>query len=513
MKMKPYGFKLIDLYLTNNGLFEDIDFAFYDTNDNPKEPYSTLLIGPNGTGKSNLLRIICLLFQELNELKQTGIRHSKISGNFIFNYALDNKHFTYSNYEIIRDEDGIVISRKELRPRVTLDGDIIIYNEILLPENIISLSMMITDRFPTQIANFHEYSYLGVRSASNTARTTSYIRKTVSLLIDSLNDEIILENISKGLQFLDYEKYLYVSYIPRYKHVFFSDSLNEEIFSSFFLNFWEHTKRDKERPPWSLNHFKKIIRDNPKKIKKLVTLCKKIKDKLLPTKTGGKSYFFGFDIFERDFDYEEIKLLNDLHLLDVISYPSITFRKADDYFEIEECSSGEYHFISGFISLLAKLSQNSLVLIDEPESSLHPNWQMKYISFLKGIFSAFSSCHFIISTHSHFLVSDLKKASSNIIALSKDKIIRATPIPTNTFGWSAEEILLKVFKTPSSRNFYLTEELNKVFELISSGPSKENVEAIKEKMIDLKKYDFSGLSDADPLKDVVFLLFKKFDYV
>jgi predicted ATP-binding protein involved in virulence len=188
----------------------------------------------------------------------------------------------------------------------------------------------------------------------------------------------------------------------------------------------------------------------------------------------------------------------------------LSFKKQGKEFKIEDSSSGEYHFISGFIGLLAKIQENTLILIDEPENSLHPNWQMKYISFLKSIFKQFKSCHFIVATHSHFLVSDLDGNSSNINVLRKRDIIEAELIPANTYGWSAEEILLNVFQTPSTRNYYLAEELGNIFQLISEEPNERNVSEIKSKIEMLKKLDLTGLSKADPLKDVVEQLFKKF---
>ena len=75
------------------------------------------------------------------------------------------------------------------------------------------------------------------------------------------------------------------------------------------------------------------------------------------------------------------------------------------------------------IGLLATIKPNSLVFIDEPEISLHPNWQMRYLSFLRELFSdeIFATSHILIATHSHFVISDLKGENSKIIGLKKDE--------------------------------------------------------------------------------------------
>lgn len=65
----------------------------------------------------------------------------------------------------------------------------------------------------------------------------------------------------------------------------------------------------------------------------------------------------------------------------------------------EELSSGEQHFIVQVITLLIKAKSGSLVLIDEPELSYHPSWQMDYLKNLKRI-AEIGQYQFILATHS-----------------------------------------------------------------------------------------------------------------
>ena len=65
----------------------------------------------------------------------------------------------------------------------------------------------------------------------------------------------------------------------------------------------------------------------------------------------------------------------------------------------EELSSGEQHFIVQTITLLIKAKPGSLVLIDEPELSYHPAWQMDYLKNLKRI-AEIGKYQFILATHS-----------------------------------------------------------------------------------------------------------------
>ena len=65
----------------------------------------------------------------------------------------------------------------------------------------------------------------------------------------------------------------------------------------------------------------------------------------------------------------------------------------------EELSSGEQHYIVQAITLLMKAESDSLVLIDEPELSYHPAWQMDYLKNLKRI-AEIGHYQFILATHS-----------------------------------------------------------------------------------------------------------------
>lgn len=63
-------------------------------------------------------------------------------------------------------------------------------------------------------------------------------------------------------------------------------------------------------------------------------------------------------------------------------------------------SSGEQHIVVLFFRLLfGDLSSGHLVLIDEPELSLHPRWQLRFIDDLQQIRSLVE-CDFILATHS-----------------------------------------------------------------------------------------------------------------
>jgi len=66
-------------------------------------------------------------------------------------------------------------------------------------------------------------------------------------------------------------------------------------------------------------------------------------------------------------------------------------------------SSGEQHELVMFYDLIFKVEPNTLVMIDEPELSLHVTWQNKFIDELKEIV-AHSKFDVLIATHSPTIV-------------------------------------------------------------------------------------------------------------
>ena len=66
-------------------------------------------------------------------------------------------------------------------------------------------------------------------------------------------------------------------------------------------------------------------------------------------------------------------------------------------------SSGEQHEIILLYDLIFKTTDNTLVLIDEPEISLHIDWQMSFLSDLEAI-NKLSNPQFLIATHSPSII-------------------------------------------------------------------------------------------------------------
>ena len=75
----------------------------------------------------------------------------------------------------------------------------------------------------------------------------------------------------------------------------------------------------------------------------------------------------------------------------------------NELLDITDLSSGEQHEIVMFYELLFKVKDNSLVLIDEPEISLHIAWQKEFIEDMYDIIKI-KNFNILIATHSPAII-------------------------------------------------------------------------------------------------------------
>ena len=81
------------------------------------------------------------------------------------------------------------------------------------------------------------------------------------------------------------------------------------------------------------------------------------------------------------------------------------FTKGDRPLPVTSLSSGEQHELVLLYELLFKVNPNSLILIDEPELSLHIAWQQEFLQDLQEI-TRLASFDVLIATHSPQIIHD-----------------------------------------------------------------------------------------------------------
>ena len=92
-------------------------------------------------------------------------------------------------------------------------------------------------------------------------------------------------------------------------------------------------------------------------------------------------------------------------------------------FDINELSSGEKQLFLRTLSIKMLEPEDSIILIDEPELSLHPKWQQQIIKVYQSIGK---NNQIILATHSPHILGSVP--SENIIILSKNEENKIVPI-------------------------------------------------------------------------------------
>lgn len=513
-------FRLLSFQTVKHPILNDvkIDFCVNDDFLNENEQiYSSVVIGQNGTGKSELLRYIASVFRELYNYKQDRLNGLVINHNIRLVYQINDDIYEVVSAKIqpvptkLKQQNEAILYYKNPNGldvitskagKFSIDTDSIKHrikiDDLVLPERVIVSSIMLTDKFNSK--STESYKYLGVRNegSAQSAGTKSYIRRTVNFIIESIREPFFIAELKNLLNFLELQESFFISYIPRYRNKFMNGNLTVEKFHFSFMN-WTEVFDKRKNQPWGLEHYNKIKSDDFL-IERIVEFLNKLSSNLKSYGSGGR--YFVYDILNDTNIIEDFILIQQLNSLNLIAYPSISIKKINttNEYNLENSSSGESHFVASMIGLLASIKHDSLVLIDEPEISLHPNWQMKYIMHLKRSFKSFSSCHFILATHSHFMISDLEPKSSNVIALTRnfENKIEANVIDSDTYGWSVDEILYKVFKVRNTRNYFFEKELRELVYLMNNNPRNKS-EIIKL----LEHIEPFKISKDDPLNRII----------
>ncbi|MCI7441787.1 MAG: AAA family ATPase [Clostridium sp.] len=134
-------------------------------------------------------------------------------------------------------------------------------------------------------------------------------------------------------------------------------------------------------------------------------------------------------------------------------------------FDITELSSGEKQLFLRALSLKFLEVNNSIILIDEPEISLHPQWQRKIINLYESIGE---NNQLIIATHSPHVIGNITSDKLRVMIRDNNgiKIVDNDKL-SETYGKGIGDILTTTMNLDSLRNDDITKKLNKVYELLN----------------------------------------------
>ena len=165
-----------------------------------------------------------------------------------------------------------------------------------------------------------------------------------------------------------------------------------------------------------------------------------------------------------------------------------------DEFDINELSSGEKQLFLRTLAIKMLNPENSIILIDEPELSLHPKWQQRIIDVYRKIGK---NNQIIIATHSPHILGSVRK--ENIMLLDKDDegkiVVRTRDELYDSYGQPTDRVLKDIMGLQTTRNPKVFKLLEEAGELVDKNEYESEEFKIKYK----KLREILGNKDEDLL--------------
>ena len=391
----------------------------------------SVIIGSNGTGKSRLLGDIAESFLHLSGSEKRKRRMPldslayEINGRFFQAGYSQESFFSLPVREIVHTR-------------------------------VIAVAMTPFDKFPLGPASYPEkadqpdfYHYIGMRDRMNRASVTALLYRSIEQLMRR-RDGGSRSRIRGVFDLLGYEPVMTVGLRVDL------NSHDMERAASKQLSFMDFLGRGfmKDRLGESLRSGRiseSDLRNALESVSKYVISNRRIRIEI--NLDDPRSEFIDFD----DFAF--------LRRVGLLRLESLEVRKlSGERIDLRSASSGEISIFTTFVAISSVLEDGSLVLIDEPETSLHPEWQKAFLDLLIRTFSAFEGCHFILSTHSPLIVGDTPIASS-VYSMDQGQAIDGSEVSQK----SPDYLLATAFHAATPTNSFVRDEIIRALRLAADG--------------------------------------------
>lgn len=397
------------LYIKEFKNLKDFEVDF-DT----QSPY-TVLVGRNGTGKSNLLEALTLIFKNLDLDKKPEFA-------FEVTYLLNNNKDSNKIIEISIDADP---SRSTKRYKFKVDGkpftkgDFYGKNKRFLPRFLLGYysgpSNRLEKHFDEHQNNFYNKLIKEESRLSELPlRPFLYARKVhanFALLAFFLKEEKgVKQFLEDNLGIVGIESVLF--------------SMREPIS-------WKWQDRKGDERFWNAEG---AIRQLLSKLYSLALapLKKKKKVKLNFRQTPKKEHLFLFlkDVnklkqLAKDYKTQQdfFKALESAYISELLGEVSIKvkIKNMKGKLSFRELSEGEQQLLMVLGLLKFTMEDESLFLLDEPDTHLNAAWSIQYMRFIEQVLGDLNNCQLLICTHDPLVISGLTKSQVQIMKCKEGK--------------------------------------------------------------------------------------------
>lgn len=232
-----------------------------------------------------------------------------------------------------------------------------------------------------------------------------------------------------------------------------------------------------------------------------IKITKSSKSSLWNKKTREYQYLFLKDMpsFQKLMEHKEPRILfRDLEstyvseLIEAV-HIRVKLKKNNGTVTFKELSEGEQQLLTVLGLLRFTNEEESLYLLDEPDTHLNPKWSVEYLNYLKDFMKSEvnglrTNSHIVLTTHNPIAIAELKKEQIQILHRDEDKQIYATEPDLDPKGMGYAGIITSDMFGLGSSLDKKTNELLIEYQKLVIKPRIDKTPEDKERQKELREY-------------------------
>ena len=382
-----------------------------------KNEMKTVLLGQNATGKSNFIEALVIIFKFLDLSKEEKRRFPKF--NYSISYQINENEIdvTYdgSSYIIQVNNEKITSyksffsdeGKKNYQPRYVFTYYSGLSNR--LKEHFWEHQENFYDRIIKK--GFKEDELDSLRKLFYVQLVHSYFVLMAYFSFEEEEQESIAF-LNDVLHIKDIESILFVLKMPKWANSKKNKNIDrfwtaEGLVRNFLELLWKYSLA----PIYNDEKIKVDFKNDEPQKRLYLFVSNKAKLKKLAQHYKSNTEFF--------------KALESTYISKMIAEVRIKVKKEniDGSITFKELSEGEQQLLTVLGLLKFTKDENSLILLDEPDTHLNPLWKWQYFEFLDKVVNNHKSTQIIINTHDPLVIGGLKKEEVRIFKIQDGKTV------------------------------------------------------------------------------------------
>lgn len=409
----------------------------------------TVLLGQNATGKSNFMEALILIFKNLDLSTDVKRQTTKFNYNIVYFIGENRVDVTVkdSNYTILVNEE-----KQTFKSFFSSEGKAK-YQPKYVFTYYSGLSNKLKEHFWDHQNNFYSkiISDDFKEDELDSLRKLFYVQLVHSYFVllayftHEVEEKESIQFLNEVLNIQDIESILFILKMPKWADSRIKDNPDDIFWTAkglvrpFLEKLWELSVA----PIYNDESIRTDFDDYDSQ--KRLYLYLKGKDKLQEL---AKTYTSNTALF---------KALESTYISKLIAEVRIKVKKTnvDGSITFKELSEGEQQLLTVLGLLKFTKDEDSLILLDEPDTHLNPIWKWRYLEFLDKVVQRPKSTQIILNTHDPLVIGGLKKEEVRIFKTTADGKLNVESPEFDPRGLGVEGILTsELFGLPTTIDEY-----------------------------------------------------------